>query len=65
MHANNQLKHVKSWMQQDIMKLHEIIVKLHVQHVQNGATIQPQSPLQVLVQICPKQQHGILHTRKQ
>ena len=61
MHENDNNKHTKSWMQQAIMKLHEILVKLHVQHVQNRATIQPQSPIQVLVQIYPKQQHGILN----
>ena len=43
------------------MILHEILVKLHMQHVQNGATVRPQQQTQVLVQICPKQQHGILH----
>ena len=58
MHANNNHKHVKSRMQQDIMKLHEILGKFHIGHVQNGATVQPQSPKQVLVQICPKQQHS-------
>ena len=62
MHANNHHKHVKSCMQQDIMKLHEILSKFHIGHVQNGATVQPQQPTQVLVQICPKQQHSILHT---
>ena len=41
-------------MQQDIMKLHEILVKLHMQHVQNGAMVQPQQPTQVLFEICPK-----------
>jgi hypothetical protein len=49
-------------MQQDIMKLHEILVKLHMQHVQNGATVQQIQPTQVLVEICPKQQDSILHT---
>ena len=40
MHANINHKHVKSWMQQDIMKLHDILVKFHVEHVQNGVTVQ-------------------------
>ena len=49
-------------MQQDIMKLHEILSKFHVEHVQNGATVQPQHPTQVLDEICPKQQDNVLHT---
>ena len=60
MHANNHHQHVKSCMQQDIMKLHEILVKFHIRHVQNEATVQPQQPTQVLFKICPKQQHSIL-----
>ena len=48
-------------MQQDIMILHENLSKFHIWHDQNGATGQPQQPTQVLVQICPKQQHDILH----
>ena len=54
MHANDNHKHAKSWMQQDIMKLHEILSKLHMQHVQNGATVQQIQPTQVLAQICAK-----------
>ena len=52
-------------MQKDIMKLHEILSKFHIGHAQNGVAVQPQQPTQVLVQICPKQQHSILHTWKQ
>ena len=62
MHANINHKHVKSWMQQDIMKLNEILSKFHMEHVQNGATVQPQQPTQVLFKICPKPEHSILHT---
>ena len=65
MHESDKHKHFKSWMQQDIMKLHEILIKIHMQHVQNGATVQPQQPTQVLFEICPKQQDSILHTWKQ
>ena len=46
MQENNTHKHFKTWMQQDIMKLHEILRKFHIWHVQNGATVQPQSPIQ-------------------
>ena len=40
MHENDNRKHTKSWIQQYIMKLHEILSKFHVQHVQNEATVQ-------------------------
>ena len=61
MHENDNHKHFKSGMQQYIMILHENLSKFHIWHDQNGTTGQPQQPTQVLVQICPKQQHGILH----
>ena len=65
MHENDNHKHTKSWMKQDIMKLHEILSKFHIGHVQNRATVQPQQPTQVLVEIYPKQQHGILQPTNQ
>ena len=52
-------------MQQYIMILHENLSKFRIWHDQNGATGQPQQPTQVLVQICPKQQHGILQPTNQ
>ena len=65
MHENDNHKHTKSWMQQDIMKLHEVLSKFHIWHVQNGVTVQTQQATQGIDIICPKQRHGILHTRKQ
>ena len=65
MHENDNHKHFISWMQQDIMKLHEILSKFDIGQAQNGVTVQPQQPTQVSVEICPKQQHSILHTWKQ
>ena len=44
----NTFKHqantLKTWMQQDIMKLHAILNKFHIEHAQNGATIQTYTP---------------------
>ena len=40
----NAFKHqgntLKTWIQHDKMKLHEILSKFHVEHAQNGATVQ-------------------------
>lgn len=52
--ANDSHKHVKSWMQQDIMKLREILGKFHIWHVQNGATFPQIQPIQDIAIICPK-----------
>lgn len=64
MYADDNHKHTKSWMQQDIMKLHEILGKFHIWHVQKGATVIQVHPIQDIVIICLKQQHGILHKPK-
>ena len=52
-------------MQHDNMKLHAISSKFHIEHTQNGATVQHTHMKQVIATICPKQQLGILQASKQ
>ena len=52
-------------MQHDIMKLHAKSSKFHIEHTQNGATVQHMHMKQVIATICPKQQLGILQAPKQ
>ena len=52
-------------MQYDNMKLHAILSKFHIEHTQNGATVQHMHSIQVIATICPKQQIGILQASKQ
>ena len=52
-------------MQHDNMKLHAILSKFHIEHTQNGATVQHTHAIQVIATICPKQQLGILQASKQ
>ena len=40
MQAKHNHKHFKTWIQQDIMKLHAILSKFHIGHDPNGATVQ-------------------------
>ena len=47
------------------MKLHAILSKFHIEHTQNGATVQHTHAKQVIATICPKQQLGILQAPKQ
>ena len=47
------------------MKLHAILSKFHIEHTQNGATVQHIHSIQVITTICPKQQLGILQASKQ
>ena len=47
-------------MQQGNMKLHAILSKFHIEHAQNGATVQHIHSKQDIKTICPKQQLGIL-----
>ena len=47
------------------MKLHAIPSKFHIEHAQNGATVQHIHSKQDIATICPKQQLGILHASKQ
>ena len=52
-------------MQHDNMKLNAILSKLHIEHTQNGATVQHTHTIQVIRTSCPKQQLGILQASKQ
>ena len=52
-------------MQHDNMKLHAILSKFHIEHTQNGATVQHIHSKQDIATICPKQQLGILHASQQ
>ena len=52
-------------MQHDNTKLHATLSKFHIEHTQNGATVQHIHSLQVITTICPKQQLGILQAAKQ
>ena len=47
------------------MKLHAKSSKFHIEHTQNGATVQHIHSIQVIATICPKQQLGILQASKQ
>ena len=47
------------------MKLHAILSKFHIEHTQNGATVQHTQTIQVKRTSCPKQQLGILQASKQ
>ena len=59
----NAFKHqantLKTWMQHVNMKLHAILSKFHIEHTQNGATVQHIHSKQDITTICPKQQLGI------
>ena len=52
-------------MQHDNIKLHAKSSKFHMEHTQNGATVQHTHTTQVIATICPKQQLGILQAPKQ
>ena len=55
----------KTWIQQGNMKLHAKISKFHIEHAQNGATVQHIHSKQDITIICPKQQLGIWQASKQ
>ena len=65
----NTFKHqantLETWMQHDKMKLHAKSSKFHIEHAQNGATVQHIHSKQDITTICPKQQVGTLQTSKQ
>ena len=64
----NAYKHqanTKTKMQHDNMKLHAKSSKFHIEHTQNGATVQHTHMKQVIRTSCPKQQLGILQASKQ
>ena len=52
-------------MQHDNMKLHAKSSKFHIEHTQNGATVQCIHSKQVIRTSCPEQQLGILQASKQ
>ena len=55
----HQAKTLKTRMQHDNMKLNANLSKFHIQHTQNGATVQHICSKEDIT-ICPKQQLGIL-----
>ena len=65
----NAFKHqentLKTWIQHDKMKLHAILSKFHIEHAQNGATVQHIYSKQIQRTCCSKQQAGTLQTSKQ
>ena len=61
----HQGKHLKTWMQHDNMKLYAKSSNFHIEHSENGATVQHTYSIQVITTICPKQQLGILQASKQ
>ena len=52
-------------MQQGNMKLHAKLSKFHIEHAQNGATVQHIHSKQDITTISPKQQVGTLQSSKQ
>ena len=58
----NAFKHqantLKTRMKQGYMKLHAKPSKFHIEHAQNGATVQHIHTKQDITTICPKQQLG-------
>ena len=65
MHSNIKQTLSKIRMQHDKMKLHAILSKFHIEHAQNGATVQHIYSKQDITTICPKQQLGTLQPSKQ
>ena len=61
----HQANTLKTWMQHDNIKLHAKSSKFHIEHNQNGASVQHVHSIQVITTICPKQQLGILQAPKQ
>jgi len=56
---------LKTLTQHENMKLHAILSKFHIEHAQNGATVEHIHSKQDITTICPKQQVGTLRTSKQ
>ena len=52
-------------MQQGNMKLHVKLSKFHIEHAQNGATVQHIHSKQDITTICPKQQVGTWQSSKE
>ena len=54
----------KTWIQHYNMKLHVKLSKFHIEHAQNGATVQHIHSKQDITTMCPKQQVGTLQSSK-
>ena len=65
MHSNIKKTLSKTRIQQGNMNLHAKLSKFHIEHTQNGATVQHIRTIQVIATICPKQQVGISQASKQ
>ena len=65
----NAFKHqantLKTRIQHDNMELHAKSSKFHIEHAQNGATVQHIHYKQDITTTCPKQQVGTLQTLKE
>ena len=58
-------KHSKIRMQQGNMKLHAKLSNFHIEHAQNGATVQHIHPIHFSNTVCRKEQLSTLQSRKQ
>ena len=54
-------EHLKTYNQQEKIKLHEILSKFHVGHDQIGATVQQLRTKQEMTTICQNQPHSIFY----
>ena len=61
----HQANTLKTRIKNCMMKLHAILSKFHIEHAQNGATVEHIHSKQDVPTICPKQQLGTLQTSKQ
>ena len=60
--CNDGHEHLKTYKQQEKMKLHEILSKFHVGHDQIGATDQKLRVKQEITTVCQNQPHSIFYT---
>ena len=63
--CKHQANTLKTRIQHEMMQLHAILSKFHIEHTKNGATVQHIHSIQDMTTICPKQQLGILQASKQ
>ena len=63
--CKHQANTLKAWMQHYNIILHAILSKFHIEHAQNGVTVQLIHSKQNITTICPKQQLGTLQSSKQ
>ena len=59
---NDGHEHFKTYNQQDKMKLHEILSKIHIGHDQIGATVQQLRAKQEITTNCQNQPHSNFYT---